>query len=464
MSQEKRKLLIVEDDPGLLSQLRWCFEAYDVVTAEDRNSAINELRRHEPMVVLQDLGLPPNPEGVDEGLATLQELLRLAPFTKVIVVTGHGDQENALKSVAMGAYDFYQKPVDTDTLQLLVERAFNISDLEGENRRLQNLASESPLDGIVAASEGMLNVCRVIEKVAPTDVTTLLLGESGTGKELLARALHRLSPRADNRFVAINCAAIPENLLESELFGHEKGAFTGAVKQTPGKIELADGGTLFLDEIGDMPVSLQAKLLRFLQERVIERVGGREEISVDVRVVSATNQDPQDLSKQDLFREDLYYRVSEITIDIPPFRDREEGRLILARHLLAKYAKQQGRPIVGFTDDANRAIETYSWPGNVRELENKIKGAVIMADGKQVTAADLGIEGREDDGEYTLNLREVRQRAESKAIRTALMRNFGNISRAAEQLGVTRPTLYDLLNKYGLSAEAYSKRSANGGA
>ncbi len=309
----------------------------------------------------------------------------------------------------------------------------------------------------------MLSVCRMIEKVAPTDVTTLLLGESGTGKELLARALHRLSPRAEQRFVAINCAAIPENLLESELFGYEKGAFTGAVKQTPGKFELADGGTLFLDEIGDMPLALQAKMLRFLQERVIERVGGREEISVDVRVVCATNQNPAELIKQDLFREDLYYRVSEITIDIPPFRDREEGRLILARHLLAKYAKQQGRALVGFTDDANQAIETYSWPGNVRELENKIKGAVIMADGKQVTAADLGIDNDEAQDGGSLNLREVRQRAESKAIRVALMKNFGNISRTAEQLGVTRPTLYDLLNKYGLSAEAYSKRSANGG-
>lgn len=455
--------MIVEDDLGLLSQLKWCFEAYDVVTAEDRSSAINELRRHEPTVVLQDLGLPPNPEGVDEGLATLQELLKLSPHTKIIVVTGHGDQENALKSVALGAYDFYQKPVDTETLQLLVERAFNMSQLEGENRRLQNLASESPLDGIVAASEGMLSVCRMIEKVAPTDVTTLLLGESGTGKELLARSLHRLSPRADNGFVAINCAAIPENLLESELFGFEKGAFTGAVKQTPGKIELADGGTLFLDEIGDMPLALQAKMLRFLQERVIERVGGREEIAVDVRVVCATNQNPTDLIKQDLFREDLYYRVSEITIDIPPFREREEGRLILARHLLARYAKQQGRSLVGFDDDANDAIEAYSWPGNVRELENKIKGAVIMADGKQVTAADMGIESVEEHEANSLNLREVRQQAESKAIRVALMKNFGNISRAAEQLGVTRPTLYDLLNKYGLSAEAYSKRSANGG-
>ena len=463
MTAQSRKLLIVEDDPGLLSQLKWCFEAYDVVTAEDRNGAITELRRHEPMVVLQDLGLPPNPQGVDEGLATLQELLKLSPHIKVIVVTGHGDQENALRSVALGAYDFYQKPVDTDTLQLLVERAFNMSELEGENRRLQSLASDSPLDGIIAASEGMLSVCRMIEKIAPTNVTTLLLGESGTGKELLARALHRLSPRVEEKFVAINCAAIPENLLESELFGHEKGAFTGAVKQTPGKIELADGGTLFLDEIGDMPLALQAKMLRFLQERVIERVGGREEISVDVRIVSATNQNPVELIRRDLFREDLYYRVSEITIDIPPLRDREEGRLILARNILARCVVQQGRSLIGLSDDANDAIEAYSWPGNVRELENKIKGAVIMADGKQITAADLGLDGADSSEIESLNLREVRQRAESKAIREALMKSFGNISRAAEQLGVTRPTLYDLLNKYGLSAEAYSKRSANGG-
>ncbi|GMR17189.1 MAG: PEP-CTERM-box response regulator transcription factor [Gammaproteobacteria bacterium] len=462
MSEDSRTLLIVEDDPGLLSQLKWCFEGYDVVSAEDRSGAIAELRRHEPRVVLQDLGLPPNPEGVDEGLATLQEILRLAPHTKVIVVTGHGDQQNALKSVALGAYDFYQKPVDTDTLQLLVDRAFTISELEAENRRLQSLASDSPLDGIVAASEGMLQVCRMIEKVAPANVSTLLLGESGTGKELLARALHNLSPRNTERFVAINCAAIPENLLESELFGFEKGAFTGAVKQTHGKIELAEGGTLFLDEIGDMPLALQAKLLRFLQERVIERVGGREEISVDVRVVSATNRNPPELIEQKLFREDLYYRISEITIDIPPLRDREEGRLILARVLLNKYAKQQSRPLNGFSEDANTAIEGYSWPGNVRELENKIKGAIIMADGKQLTAADLGLSGDQEQEAESLNLREVRQRAESKAIRFALMKNYGNISRTAEQLGVTRPTLYDLLNKYGLSAEAYSKRANDG--
>ena len=459
MSEQSRRLLIVEDDPGLLSQLRWCFEGYDVFTAEDRESAIAELRRHEPTVVLQDLGLPPKPEGVEEGFATLRDTLKLAPHTKVIVVTGNGDQENALTAIAQGAYDFYEKPVDTDTLKLLVDRAFNISELETENRRLQNRVNESPLDGIIAASEAMLAVCRMIEKIAPTNVTTLLLGESGTGKELVARALHRLSPRAEQKFVAINCAAIPENLLESELFGHEKGAFTGAVKQTHGKIEVADGGTLFLDEIADMPLALQAKMLRFLQERVIERVGGRQEISVDVRVVCATNQNPESLIKENLFREDLYYRVSEITINIPPFREREEGRLILARTLLQKYSKQLHRPLNGFSDDAVTAIESYSWPGNVRELENKIKGAVIMADGKLVTAADLGVSAGDGQSE-TLNLREVRQCAESKAIRVALTRSYGNISKAAELLGITRPTLYDLMNKYGLSAEGYSKKKA----
>jgi len=460
MSEHARKLLIVEDDPGLLKQLKWCFENYDVYTAENREDAIAEIRRHEPGVVLQDLGLPPKPEGVEEGFATLSETLKLAPHTKVIVVTGNGDQENALTAVARGAYDFYEKPVDTDTLKLLVDRAFNIAELESENRRLQSQVIESPLDGIVAASDGMLAVCRMIEKVAPTDVTTLLLGESGTGKELLSRALHRLSARADQKFVAINCAAIPENLLESELFGHEKGSFTGAHKQSIGKVELANGGTLFLDEIGDMPVSLQAKMLRFLQERVVERVGGREEIPVDVRVVCATNQSPEALIKEGLFREDLYYRVSEITINIPPLRDREEGRLILARTLLARYAKLQKRAINGFADDAVTAIEAYGWPGNVRELENKIKGAVIMADGKMVNAADLGIAINEGE-EATLNLREVRQRSESKAIRVALTKCYGNVSKAAELLGVTRPTLYDLLNKYGLSADSYSKKAAS---
>jgi len=295
-------------------------------------------------------------------------------------------------------------------------------------------------------------VCRVIEKVAPTNATSLLLGESGTGKELLARALHSLSPRADKRFVAINCAAIPENLLESELFGYERGAFTGAAKQTQGKVELADGGTLFLDEIGDMPMALQAKLLRFLQERVIERVGGREEIPVDVRVVCATNRDPKVAIDEGLFREDLYYRVSEITINIPPLREREGCRLILARTLLEHEAEKQGRPIKGFSQDAQSAIQNYAWPGNVREMENKIKGAVIMAEGKQVTVADLGLADVDIAGP-DLNLREVRRRAESRAIKRALVSSAGNISRAAKMLGITRPTLYDLIEKYDIQAQ-----------
>ncbi len=459
VNDSPRKLLIVEDDPGLQKQLRWCFEEYEVLTAEDRSNAIAELRRHEPAVVLQDLGLPPDPEGVTEGMATLEEIVNLAPHTKVIVVTGHGDQENAVKAVALGAYDFYQKPVDTDTLRLLVDRAFHIHHLEAENRRLMSQEGSSPLDGIVASSEAMLQVCRMIEKVAPTDVSVLLLGESGTGKELLARALHSLSNRKDERFVAINCAAIPENLLESELFGHEKGAFTGAVKTTPGKIETANGGTLFLDEIGDMPMPLQAKLLRFLQERVVERVGGRDEIPVDVRVICATNQKISDLISEGRFREDLYYRISEITVNIPPLREREGGRLILARKLLEKYSKQHKRPLRGFSQDAQEAIQTHNWPGNVRELENKIKSAVIMAEGKQVTAADMGLTDK-TGAPPLLNLREVRQEAETKAIRLALIQTYGNISRAAELLGITRPTLYDLLDKYGLSADGFARKKS----
>jgi len=446
---KERKLLVVEDDPGLQSQLRWCFEDYEVFVAEDRDTAMAQLRRHEPPVVLQDLGLPPDAEGVTEGFATLEEILAVAPATKVIVVTGHGDQENAVKSVGLGAYDFYHKPVDTDTLQLIVNRAYDIFELERENQRLLSQQGASPLDGIIAASDAMLQVCRIIEKVAPTPVTTLLLGESGTGKELLARALHSLSAQADHPIVAINCAAIPENLLESELIGYEKGAFTGAVKQTRGKIEMADGGTLFLDEIGDMPLALQAKLLRFLQERVVERVGGRQEISVDVRVVCATNQDLNSANRDGRFREDLYYRISEITINIPPLRERHGCRLILARTLLSKYAAQHGRPIKGFSEDAQNGIQNYSWPGNVRELENKIKGAVIMAEGKQITAADLGLADIAAAGP-DLNLRGVRREAEVRAIKRALVYSSGNISRAAKLLGITRPTLYDLLEKYDI--------------
>ncbi len=452
MSENTRKLLVVEDDPGLQSQLRWCFEDFEVLVAEDRESALAQLRRHEPAVVLQDLGLPPDAEGVSEGLKTLEETMSIAPDTKVIVVTGHGDQENALRAVSLGAHDFYQKPVETETLQLIVDRAYQMHELEQENQRLLHQDSVSPLDGIIAASEKMLDVCRMVEKVAPTNATTLLLGESGTGKELLARALHSLSDRVDKPFVAINCAAIPDSLLESELFGHEKGAFTGAVKQTPGRVETADTGTLFLDEIGDMPLALQAKLLRFLQERVVERVGGREEISVDVRVVCATNQKLEESIKEGRFREDLYYRISEITIDIPPLRERKGGRVILARSLLEKYSAKQGRVFKGFSAEAQNAIQNYHWPGNVREMENKIKGAIIMAEGKQVTAADLSLTDVED-APPLLNLREVRRKAESEAIQRSLVYASGNISKSAKLLGVTRPTLYDMLEKYDIKPD-----------
>ena len=452
MTEQGKRLLIVEDDPGLQSQLRWCFEDYEAVVAEDRETALAQLRRYEPPVVLQDLGLPPDPEGVGEGLATLEEIMTLAPETKVIVVTGHGDQENALKAVSLGAYDFYQKPVDTETLQLIVDRAYQIYALEQENVRLLRQDSTSPLDGIIAASEKMLEVCRMVEKVAPTNATTLLAGESGTGKELLARALHSLSARVDKPFVAINCAAIPENLLESELFGHERGAFTGAVKQTRGKVEMAEAGTLFLDEVGDMPLALQAKLLRFLQERIIERVGGREEISVDVRVVCATNQDLGVAIGEKRFRQDLYYRISEITINIPPLREREGGRVILARSLLEKFGTQQGRVLKGFSADALNAIQNYGWPGNVREMENKIKGAVIMAEGKQVSVADLGL-SEVDAQAPNINLREVRRLSETSAIKRALVYASGNISKAAKMLGITRPTLYDLLEKYEIKTQ-----------
>jgi len=446
-----RRLLIVEDDLSIQNQLRWCFEDYEVIAAHDRESALAEFRRHEPPVVLQDLGLPPDPEGVGEGFATLTEMLALVPDTKVIVVTGHGDQDNAVSAVGLGAYDFYEKPVDVDTLRLIVDRAYHIHELEEQNRLLAMSSGESPLDGIVAASAPMMHVCRMVEKVAPTSVTTLLLGESGTGKELLARAIHNLSDRSDAAFIPINCAAIPDALLESELFGFEKGAFTGAVRQTLGKIEGANGGTLFLDEIGDMPLALQAKLLRFLQERTFERIGGRTEIPVDVRVVCATNKNLADSISAGEFREDLYYRISEITINIPPVRERDGERILLARHLLAKFAKQQGRSLRGFSEDAQDAIDSYFWPGNVREMENKIKSAVILAEGKFVTATDLGLVAKETTN---LNLRSVRQDAETRAIRAALIRASDNVSKTAELLGVTRPTLYDLMQKYHIRSDS----------
>ena len=448
---DKPRLLVVEDDVGLQKQLRWSFDEYEVLIAGSREEALAQIRRFEPPVVLQDLGLPPDAEGVAEGFATLKEILSLAPHTRVIVITGNADRDNAVRAVSLGAYDFYQKPLDPDMLRLIVGRAFHLHALEAQNRMLLQAQVRSPFEGFIATDDAMLRVCRMIEKVSPTDVSVLILGESGTGKELIARAVHAQSGRKDSRFVAINCAAIPETLLESELFGHEKGAFTGAAKQTLGKIEVASGGTLFLDEIGDMPLALQAKLLRFLQDRVIERVGGRQEIPVNVRVVCATNKDLQQHISEQKFREDLYFRISEVTIKVPPLRERRGGPTVLAHALLRKYNGAQGRPKRGFTEEALAALEAHPWPGNVRELENKVKSAIIMSEGNLLTSEDLGLRAALA-GEPLFNLKEVRTRAERQAIHQALSISDGNVSRAAELLGVSRPTLYDLMEKYGITA------------
>ncbi|WP_027950129.1 PEP-CTERM-box response regulator transcription factor [Haliea salexigens] len=447
---QSKHLLVVEDDKGLQSQLRWAFDGYEVAIAGDRSEAITALRRFEPGVVLLDLGLPPDPGGVTEGLATLREVLSLAPETKVIVVTGDNDRANAVKAIAGGAWDFHQKPADPELLAMLVDRAYHVYALERENLRLQKASENMPLRDIIAVSPEMLKVCRTVEKIAPTDITTLLLGASGTGKERFARALHELSPRAGKRMVAINCAAIPENLLESELFGYEKGAFTGANQQTIGKIEYANEGTLFLDEIGDLPLELQAKLLRFLQERVVERIGGRKEIPVDVRIVCATHQNLEEQMKEGRFREDLYYRVSEMTIKIPALKDRTGDTAVLAKAFLARFSGELGNGGRSFDAAALEAIERYSWPGNVRELESRVKRAAIMAEGSQVTAEDLELDVDANEEALPLNLRQVRDAAERGAIIRALGHAGDNVSEAAALLGVTRPTLYTMLEKYGL--------------
>ncbi len=450
MANADRTLLVVEDDPGLQKALRWAFEGFHVITAENRETAIAHLRRHEPHVVTLDLGLPPDPGGATEGLATLQEILSLKPSTKVIVITGNNDREHAIRAIGLGAWLFFQKPVDPELLGVIVERAYSLCELEQENRELSKHLVKEPMKGIIATSPEMLEVCKTIERVAPSDASTLLLGESGTGKELLARALHALSARAKQRFVAINCAAIPETLLESELFGYEKGAFTGATRQTQGNIEYANSGTLFLDEVGDLPLSLQAKLLRFIQERVIVRVGGRKEIPIDVRLVFATHQDLPELTKQGKFREDLYYRISEIVINIPPLRDRSGEAVVLANHFLDTESQQQKKAGLSFSTDALSALDAHEWPGNVRELQNRIKRAVILSEGKQITASNLEL-APVDDAPLLLNLRQVREKAESQALLNAFQQANGKISQAAKMLGITRPTFYALAKKYNLA-------------
>lgn len=450
-SNNLRQLLVVEDDPALQTQMKWAFDQYEVLIAGDRESALAQVRRSMPAVVTMDLGLPPDPDSVSEGFRLLEQMVSLMPEIKVIVLTGQNDQANALRAISLGAYDFFVKPFEPDILALVIDRAFRVYDLQQENRRLQSMVVPDSLGALVTRDADMLKVCRTIEKVAPSNATVLLLGESGTGKELLARGLHAASGRKDKRFVAINCAAIPENLLESELFGYERGAFTGAAKTTLGKIETAHQGTLLLDEIGDLPLSLQAKLLRFLQERVVERLGGRQEIPVDVRIVCATHQDLRTQIKDGRFREDLYYRLAEIVLNVPPLRSRTGDAVLLAHAFARKFAVEQKLPPLGLAADAVRAICAHNWPGNVRELENCIKRAVIMSEGSQITAADVGLSdvaGEEGDSE--LNLRTVRERAEKQAIVAAISRTNGNIARTAELIGVSRPTLYDLMHKFGL--------------
>ncbi|MCU0892100.1 MAG: PEP-CTERM-box response regulator transcription factor [Sandarakinorhabdus sp.] len=449
---QKPKLLVIEDDPGLQRQLKWSYDDQEVILAGDRETALAALREHQPAVVTLDLGLPPDPDGVSEGFATLEGILATRPGTKVIVASGHGARESARRAIAMGAFDFYHKPVDIDELGLIVRRAYHVATLEAENRRLAEAAADSVgdrvLGGMITAAPEMQKVARMVERVASANVSVMLLGASGTGKELLARGLHKASARADGPFVAINCAAIPENLLESELFGHERGAFTGAVKMQEGKIELAEGGTLFLDEVGDIPLPLQVKLLRFLQERVIERVGGRKAIPVDVRIVCATHQDLEAMIADGRFREDLYYRLAEIVVRIPTLKERPGDAALLGQYFMARYARENGRSFQGFTPDAIAAMADWHWPGNVRELENRVKRAVIMAEGNRIGADDLDLSNAAD--EAALTLKAAREAADRLALRRALARSDGNMSNAAKLLGISRPTLYDLVKQYGL--------------
>jgi two-component system NtrC family response regulator len=454
----KPKLLIVEDDEGLCSQYRWAFPACDVLLSRTRHQAVTLVKRERPPVAIMDLGLPPDPDGVSEGFATIEEVLRIAPSTKIVIATANGARTNALKAVSLGAYDFCEKTVEIEVLRTIVDRALNLYRLEEENRKLAAAQVHSPIERIVTVSPPMLKICRDIEKLATTNVAVLLLGESGTGKEALAAALHELGPRAKQPFVAINCGAIPENLLESELFGHERGAFTGAVRQTIGKIESAHKGTLFLDEIGDLPHPLQVKLLRFLQDQIVERIGGRQKIQVDVRVVSATNANLEEKIDQGVFRGDLFYRMNAVTVRIPPLRERSGDVMLLANFFLSRFNQEFNRSIRGFTETATAAMDAHDWPGNVRELENRLKRAVVMADGRLLGVADLELESGEQEMP-DLDLRSARARAELVVLRAALARSNNTLATAARFLGVSRPTLYALLESHGIALEG-TKSSA----
>jgi len=454
----REKLLLVDDDPGILRQLAWGFPDHEVMTASNEESALRVVREEAPPVVSLDLGLPPDPDGSTVGLAILEQILKINPSTKVIVVSGSECRDDAVEAVARGAWDFFQKPIDAEALGFIVKRAFHVARLEVENRQLKT-GNGQPLPGVITADPAMLEVCRTVERLAPTSVNVLILGESGTGKELLARAVHERSPRAGQPFVAINCAAIPDQLLESELFGYEKGAFTGATRQVKGKIETAHRGTLFLDEIGDMPFNLQAKLLRFVEERQIERLGGRSPIDVDVRIVSATHQPLMQRVEEEQFRQDLLYRLAGMTVEIPPLSGRGDDVILLAQHFIDSFGKEHGRSVSRLADDARQALLNHAWPGNIRELANTMQRAVILSEGRVISASDLNLRVKTDDSSAQsglsmqpvsefISLRDARDYAERQAVDAAVRKAAGNLSNAAKLLGISRPTLYALLRRH----------------
>jgi len=445
------KLLIVDDDEEIRTQMKWALaQDYDVALAEDRATALEIFRAAQPMVVLLDLGLPPNPNSPEEGLAILSELLGINPLVKVVIVSGQGEKANALRAIGSGAYDFLTKPLDMDELKYILKRCFHTAQLEREYSQMQKLVRGDSFEGVVGESAQMRGIFDTIRKVATSDAPVLILGESGTGKEMAAKAIHQRSNRKDGPFVAINCGAIPETLLESELFGHEKGAFTGAHVQRKGRIETANEGTLFLDEIGEIPLLLQVKLLRFLQEQTIERVGGRQSIQINTRVIAATNADLKKGMATGRFREDLYYRLAVVQIVQPPLRERENDIRLLAQYFLNRFAAEVSKPNLTFDQEAIRALNKYSWPGNVRELENCVRRAVIMAEGKRVTAKDLELDAS-GLGANVVTLKDARETVERQMVQQALKKHGGKIAPAAIELGLSRPTLYELMEKLGIS-------------
>lgn len=457
----KPKLLIVDDDDEIRTQMRWALTAdYVILQAADRTAALEQFRTHRPSVVLLDLGLPPHPGNPEEGLAALSEILAVDRLTKVVIVSGQGEKTPALRAIGAGAYDFVVKPVEMQEMKLLLRRCFHLAQLEREFHQLQETLREDSFEGLLGTGARMQTVFDSIRKVATTEAPVLILGESGTGKEMTARAIHQRSTRKNGPFVAINCSAIPESLIESELFGHEKGSFTGAHTQRKGRIEHSSGGTLFLDEIGEVPLPIQVKLLRFLQEQCIERVGGRQEIVVDTRVIAATNADLKKGMTSGSFREDLFYRLAVVQITLPPLRDREDDIVFLAQAFLNRFAKENGKTNVTFGPDALRAIRRHGWPGNVRELQNRVRRAIIMGEGKRLTAQDLELDAA-GDGAQATTLKEARERLESEMIRQVLKKHAGKITSAAIELGISRPTLYELMDKLGIEKSGTEKADAS---